>query len=320
MALIFNLYKLKTLLRLFANRSFSATGRELAMSQSAVSQHIKDLETQFEVTLVNREERPLRPTEAGELLMQYAQEIFGRIEEIERRLAEIRDSKAGRVIIGASTSVGSYLLPDLLARFKSRYPGVEITVRISPRAWVYDDLIMSRSDFAFVLAVASPTNLSLIPLRVEPLVFVCSPKHELVRKRRVKLTSIVKEAFVTAGQDSDYVTMANEILKRHGIYDYPLAMELDSMEAVKRAVALNMGIGFLPLLGVQKEIRTGEICRIQIEEPSFECTLALVYRQGKFFTPAMINVIEFCRESLMAPQTKVKRKTRRAMTSTSVVT
>jgi DNA-binding transcriptional LysR family regulator len=125
----------------------------------------------------------------------------------------------------------------------------------------------------------------------------------------------VKEAFVTAGQDSDYVTMANEILKRHGIYDYPLAMELHSMEAVRRAVALNMGIGFLPLLSVQKEIRTGEICRIQIEEPSFDCTLALVYRLGKFFTPAMTNVIEFCRESLVTPPSEMRRKTRRALTS-----
>jgi DNA-binding transcriptional LysR family regulator len=297
---ITNLYKLRTLLRLFETSSFSAAGRELGITQSAVSQQIKDLETQFGVPLVNRNDRPVRPTEAGELLMRYSHEIFGRIEEMERRVTEIRDAKAGKIIIGASTSVGSYLLPDLLERFTRRYPAVEITARISPRALVYDDIKMSRTDFAVVLASDPPPSLSYNSLRTEQLVFVCSPKHPLAKKKQVKLPSITKERFVTAGQNSDYVVMSNELLKTRGIHRYPLAIELDSMEAVKRAIGLNMGIGFLPLLGVEKEIRRGEICRIRVEGCSVECTLALVYRPGKFFTPAMTNLVTFCRSVLIA--------------------
>jgi DNA-binding transcriptional LysR family regulator len=92
--------------------------------------------------------------------------------------------------------------------------------------------------------------------------------------------------------------MSNEILKKSGLNSYLVAIELDSMEAVKRAIALNIGIGFVPLLGVRKEIHTGELRRIPIEGPPFECTLALVHRNGKFFTPAMANVIRFCHMSL----------------------
>lgn len=298
MTLLSELFKLRTLLRLFVNQSFTATGKELGLSQSAVSLHVKQLERQLGVMLVNRQERPVRPTEAGRIATQYAQEIFGRIEELQRRLAEIRDAKAGRMVIGASTSVGSYLLPPIVVRFKRLHPGVELILRIAPRALVYEDLRISRSDFAFVLATAPPANLCFVPLRGERLVFVCSPKHLLARRKGVKLESVFEETFVTAGRDSDYVLMANEVLRSHGIENYSVAMELDNMEAVKRTISLNLGIGFLPFLGVRKEIQTGEICKIRVKHTSLECTLVLVHRQGKFFTPAMAEMIKFCREAL----------------------
>jgi DNA-binding transcriptional LysR family regulator len=295
---ILSLDKLRTLLRLSTTSSFSDAASELGISQSAVSQQIKDLETLLGVTLINRNDRPIRPTEAGSLLIQYSHEIFGRLEEMERRIAEIREARVGKVIVGASTSVGSYLLPDLVAHFKNKYPDVEITAKISPRAWVYDDIKLSKTDFALVLAIDPPDHLHYTSLRAEALVFVCSPKHKLAQKGAGELRSIAKEKFVTAGQRTDYVIMSNEILKRHGVYNYPIAIELDSMEAVKRAVCLNMGIAFLPLLGVHKEIQTGEISRIRLKQ-SFECTLALVYRSEKFLTPAMKTFVDFCTEALL---------------------
>ena len=300
------LFKFRTLLRLFANQSFTATGKELRLSQSAVSLHIKELERQLGVTLVNRDERPVRPTEAGRIAAQYAQEIFGRIEELQSRLTEIRDSKAGGMMIGASTSVGSYLLPPMLVRFKRTHPGVELVLRIAPRALIYEDLRMSRSDFAFVLATTAPPNLSFVPLRAERLVFVCSPKHRLARVKRVRLNSLRNETFVTAGQHSDYVSMANEILKSHGIENYSVAMELDNMEAVKSAISLNMGIGFLPLLGVRKELRNGDLTKIRVEHDQHECALALVHREKKLFTPAMAEMIQFCRRSFLTSNVSFK--------------
>ena len=306
MVLESQLFKFRTLLRLFANQSFTATGKELRLSQSAVSLHIKELERQLGVTLVNRDERPVRPTEAGRIAAQYAQEIFGRIEELQSRLTEIRDSKAGGMMIGASTSVGSYLLPPMLVRFKRTHPGVELVLRIAPRALIYEDLRMSRSDFAFVLATTAPPNLSFVPLRAERLVFVCSPKHRLARVKRVKLNSLRNETFVTAGQHSDYVSMANEILRSNGIENYSVAMELDNMEAVKSAISLNMGIGFLPLLGVRKELRNGDLAKIRVEHDQLECVLALLHRDKKFFTPAMAEMIQFCRRSFLTSNVSFK--------------
>ncbi len=297
MVLESQLSKLRTLLRVFTNQSFTAAGKELRLSQSAVSLHIKELERQLGVTLVNRVERPVRPTEAGRIASQYAQEIFGRIEELQSRLAEIRDSKAGGMIIGASTSVGSYLLPPLLVHFKRIHSGVELALRIAPRGFVYEDLRTSRCDFAFVLATTAPPNLCFVPLRAERLVFVCSPRHRLARSKRVQLDSFLNETFVTAAQHSDFVSMANEILKNCGIENYPIAMELDSMEAVKSAISLNAGIGFLPLLGVRKELRAGKLAQIRVEHDQLECVLALVHRERKFFTPAMAEIIQFCRRS-----------------------
>jgi len=306
MVLESQLFKFRTLLKLFANQSFTATGKELGLSQSAVSLHIKELERQLGVTLVNRDERPVRPTEAGRIAAQYAQEIFGRIEELQSRLTEIRDSKAGGMMIGASTSVGSYLLPPMLVRFKRTHPGVELVLRIAPRALIYEDLRMSRSDFAFVLATTAPPNLSFVPLRAERLVFVCSPKHRLARVKRVKLNSLRNETFVTAGQHSDYVSMANEILRSNGIENYSVAMELDNMEAVKSAISLNMGIGFLPLLGVRKELRNGDLAKIRVEHDQLECVLALLHRDKKFFTPAMAEMIQFCRRSFLTSNVSFK--------------
>jgi DNA-binding transcriptional LysR family regulator len=301
MELLPEIYKLKTLMRLSATSSFSLAAAELGVSQSAVSQHIKELEKRFGVALVNRTDRPIKLTEAGELLIRYSHEIFGSIEEMERRIGEIRDGKTGKVVIGASTSVGSYLLPDLVARFKDDYPAVEITARISPRAWVYEDIKMNRTDFALVLALEPPANCAYDSLRAEELVFVCSPRHSLAGKTRVSLSSVVKEQFVTAGQNSDYVLMSNDILRRRGVIKYATVIELDSMEAVKRAVSLNMGIAFLPLLGIEKELRSGEICRIRLNQPALKCTLALVCRPGKFFTPTMSNVIRLFRRALARP-------------------
>lgn len=300
MKLDVHLYKLQTLLRLFANRSFSATAQDLGLSQSAVSQHIQLLESELGVTLVNRRERPLRPTEAGQVAVQYAREILGRIEEMESRLAEIREAKAGKMAIGASTSVGVYLLPEPLARFKALHPGAEIVLRIAPRAQVYADLAMSASDFAYVLALTAPPGLVFERLRTERLVFVCSPQHPLARRKRVRLGEVAGHPFVTARQDSDYVAMANEILRKSGVERYPIAMELDNMEAVKRSIALNLGIGFLPLLGVQREIQEGKLREISVEKLPLHCVLALVHRKGKFFTPVMAEFMDSCRESLLS--------------------
>ena len=93
--------------------------------------------------------------------------------------------------------------------------------------------------------------------------------------------------------------MANQILRSYGIENYSVAMELDNMEAVKSAVSLNLGIGFLPLLGVRKELRTGELSKIRVEHDQLECVLALLHRDKKFFTPAMAEMIQFCRKSLV---------------------
>lgn len=295
MKLDVHLYKLQTLLRLFANRSFSATAQELGLSQSAVSQHVQLLESELGVTLVNRQERPLRPTEAGQVAVRYAREIFGRIEEMERRLAEIREAKAGKMAVGASTSVGIYLLPQPLASFKALHPGAEIVLRIAPRAQVYSDLAMSASDFAYVLALEPPPGLVFKRLRTERLAFVCSPQHPLARRKRVPLATVAGHPFVTARQDSDYVVMANEILRKSGVQKYPIAVELDNMEAVKRSIALNLGVGFLPRLGVQGEIQEGKLWEISVEKPALHCVLALVHRRGKFFTPVMVEFMGTCR-------------------------
>jgi DNA-binding transcriptional LysR family regulator len=91
--------------------------------------------------------------------------------------------------------------------------------------------------------------------------------------------------------------MAKDILRTYGIANYSVAIKLDNVEAVESAISLNLGIGFLPLLGVRKELRAGELAQVRVEHDQLECVLALVYREKKFSMSAMAEMIQFCRKS-----------------------
>lgn len=169
---------------------------ELHIAQPALSKQISQLERELGITLFDRVGRSLRLTEAGEALLPYARAILAQVEEARAAMAERIGLKAGRVSIGAPPTVGSHLLPPLLAAFHQRYPGITLRLHEAGIQSLLDLLEAGLTDLAVVALPVSDELLTVTPLLNEPLVLIVSPMHPLAGRSEVTMAELRNERWI----------------------------------------------------------------------------------------------------------------------------
>jgi DNA-binding transcriptional LysR family regulator len=266
--------------------SISRAAESLFISQPAVSKQLAEFEQSFGARLCDRLPRGIRLTEAGRVLYDYSRQIFSLEKEAERALSDLEGLQRGHLSLGASTTIGVYLLPGIMTAFRNRYPGIELHLEIGNTERIQRLLLESAIDVGFTEGfVASPDLVSEVFLEDE-LVVIASPQNPLLSEAPVTLDRLRSEPFVIREKGSGMQAVIDRALHERNVEIQP-AMTLGSTEAIKRAVTMGAGIAIVSRLTLGLERQAGKLAVVPVRDFSWPRSLHRVQLRGRHESPAV---------------------------------
>lgn len=280
-----NLSHLAIFYAVHQEQSVSLGAERLNISQPAVSKQLKQLELSLRTPLFDRHAKGVRPTEAGRLLADYARRIFALEAEAELAVAELHDLKRGAVTVGASLTIGNYLLPQILARFHVRYPGIQVAVQIANTEAVQRRLIDGSLDLGFTEGYVEIDEIEATVFGEDELVPIAAPEHAVFSKPSMTLEELSREEFVLREHGSGTREVIDRAMSARGIR-LRSVMSFGDIEAVKRAIAAGIGIGIVSGAAIATELALGTVRRIVVSDFSLRRQLHMLSLRGKYQTKA----------------------------------
>jgi DNA-binding transcriptional LysR family regulator len=276
-----------TIFHAVAQAGSMTQGAELLdISQPAVSKQVRQLERALGVHLFDRIGRRVHLSDAGEVLANYARLLFALEHEAEEAMADVRAVGRGKLVIGASTTIGTYLLPSVLAEFWRRHPNVELFVEIGNTAQVHRRLIGHELDIGLTEGLVDEPELDAEVFHRDELVVIASPSHRLAGKRRVPPTALQEEPFVLREEGSGTRAVEERALAQLKL-PLRVAMALGSTEAIKRVVAEGVGLAIVSRMAVRTECAAGTLAVLRVAGLRLQRPLHVVRRRGRRDGPAL---------------------------------
>jgi DNA-binding transcriptional LysR family regulator len=271
------LNQLETFLAVAEERSFSRAAVRLHRTQPAVSQVIRKLEDAVGETLFDRAARDGSLTASGVLLRDYAQRLLALRREAASALGELKSLERGRLQLAANEYTCMYLLPAIDA-FRREAPQVSVTVHRMLASRIPEELALRVFELGVISFRPDPEQFRTIAVYGDSLDLIVSPQHPLARTHRVSITDLGNELFVAHNVASPLRRKVIETFQR---YRTPLnmAIELPTIEAIKRFVAMGNGVALVPHLSVARELETGDLVRVPVDELELKRVLRLVHRR-----------------------------------------
>ena len=293
MVLPFTLQQLRIFKAIACEKSFTQAAEILFISQPSVSKQIKILETRLGIVLFNRNGNKLSLTEAGNIFLQYSDRILALCEESCRALNNLKDGERGNLKIGASQTIGSYLIPRVLTLFIQNYPQINVNIAIDSTDSIAKKVIDQIVDIAIVGGSIPSTlkkNLQVENFIEDEIVLIISKSHSFVQKKKKKVTKedLYRLKFITLSANSTNYNFINNILIQNHIQtkQFNVIMELNSIEAIKTAVSLGLGAAFVSSLAIEKEIELKTIEIIDIENVKLARTLSIITKIDSYKSKA----------------------------------
>ncbi len=247
--------------------NMSKSAKKLFITQPAISQTIKDIENKFGVKLFVRNGKNLKLTEEGKELYIYTKRVINLLKEAQLCLENFNTLNKGCVKIGASTTIGNYLLPEVIKAFKLKYPNIDITVFIENTEQVLRKLKLCDIGVGLIegLPNVDDKRIRLSKFIKDEIVFFCSPKNRLANKSEVSVKELEGEIFINREVGSGTRQIIEREIRKFGVtlnIDY----ELNNSEAIKNAVMCNLGVSALSKLIVKREIENGNLKIINVKD------------------------------------------------------
>ena len=261
-----------------AERSFSAAARRLHRTQPAVSQAVKRLEDEVGERLFDRSSRDRSLTEAGRLLQDYASRLLGLASEAQSAVRELQEVRKGRVAIGANEAAVHSLLP-FVERFAAAHPGVVIDVRRVPSRQLAGAILDRSLDFGVLTFQPHDRGIQAIALGTDEIVLLAAPHHRLASRRKATLEEVGREVVIAHNDPSparERVLRAYE--RRRTAINIQVA--LPSLDGIKRAVEMGIGIALLPRRCALTEIARGHLVAVRVPELGATRQVRLVFRKS----------------------------------------
>lgn len=274
--------------------SFSVAASQNFITQSAVSQQLRTLESKYRCKLLERGRSGAKPTTAGDILYRASREILEKYREIETQLQESGKIVSGPLRIAIVYSVGLHELPPYMKEYLRQFPQVNVHVEYSRPSKIYDDAIAGRVDLGIVAYPAKHPQITVLPFREDKLVVVCPPGHALAAAKKLTLARLDGETFV--GYDRDIATRKalDQLFRDRGINAHYVG-EYDNIETIKRAVEIGQGVSIVPLAAVQHEAEHGTLKVVQLADETIMRPLGIVHKKGRHLSPAAVRFIEVLR-------------------------
>jgi DNA-binding transcriptional LysR family regulator len=271
------LNQLETFLAVAEERSFSKAAVRLHRTQPAVSQVIRKLEASVGETLFDRAARDGSLTAAGVLLRDYALRLMALRREATSALDELKSLERGRLQLAANEYTCLYLLPAI-DQFKKEFPHISVTVHRMLASRIPEELTLRTFEIGVISFRPEPAQFRTIAVYEDGLALIVGHDHPLARKERVSINDLGEENFIAHNVTSP---LRRKVIEAFQKYRTPLNMgiELPTIEAIKRFVAMGNGVALVPHLTVVRELETGELVRVAVEELEMRRVLRLVHRR-----------------------------------------
>jgi len=277
---------LKTFCDLVETGSFNKAAQRGFISQSAVSQQLKTLESRYGRPLIERgSRRGLALTDAGTLFYAECRELLERFRQLEERLRESSDAVSGTVRLATVYSIGLHELPPYVTRFMKAHPRVKVHIEYSRTDKIYDACLQNTIDFGIVAFPLRRANMTVIPWHKDKLVLVCAPGHPLARRRKVRLAELDARPFIAFERDIPTRKTIDKILRTHGVA-VETVMEFDNIETIKRSVEVGSGVSILPETTLINEIKSGLLAACDFAEGPFTRDVGVIHRRGRVLSAA----------------------------------
>ncbi|MDC0292267.1 MAG: LysR family transcriptional regulator [Candidatus Binatia bacterium] len=282
---------LKVFCDLVDTGSFSVAAAQNYVTQSAVSQQIRTLETRYGRKLVERAKRRVRPTPAGEIFYEISREIVARHQDLEARLQAFSNIVAGTVRVATVHSVGLYEFSDELKRYVKAYPSVNVRLEYKKSSQIYEDVLAGTLDVGVIAYPHKRPQIRLIPFREDQLVMICDPTHALARHKTISVKKLEGQNFVGFEKDIPTHKAIDKVLQKHQVRVNYVA-EVDNIEVIKRIVEVGTGISIAPAPAVGPEIRSQSLVAIPFSDEHFVRQLGIIHKEGRHFSPAAEKFID----------------------------
>lgn len=304
----FTLQQLRILRAIAMEKNFTKAASSLYISQPSLSKQIKILEENLDTILINRERSHISLTESGKIFLQYSERILILCEESCRALMDLKNGERGNLTVGASQTIGTYLMPRILALFAQNYPQIDLKVQVDSTRAIATSIIKREIDVAIVGGEISnelKKKITIQPFVYDELRLIVSNSHPFARKKIIKKEDLYCLDFITLDSTSTIKKFIDKILIQNEIQTNELKtiLQLNSIEGIKTAVSLGLGAAFVSSSSIEKEIKLNQIQILEIETLNINRQLSIISNPECYKSKAF----ELFYTELIRLQTKSKK-------------
>jgi DNA-binding transcriptional LysR family regulator len=288
--------QIRTFIMVADLKSFTCAAEALFMTQPAVSSQIKSLEEHVGISLIERNDKRVELTEAGKSFYQEAKNIVSAYERAMEVIDEYHGLKRGRLVVGASTIPGEYLIPKYIGSYRKLYPGIKINLTIGDTGSVLDMLLARRIDLGIVGAKPDIEKVTFCPFIRDELILISAVARDIPEE--ISLMELRKYDFITREKNSGTRMTIKKIMSDFGIdeKDLRMVMELGSTQAVITAVAADLGVAIVSKWAAEAALKAGSIKKVKIKETELQRKLYIVTLQSVRGTGARDSFWEYLKK------------------------
>ena len=294
MILPFTLQQLRILKAVASEKSFTRAAEILYVSQPSLSKQIKILENRLGIVLLNRENNTISLTEGGRVFLQYSERILALCEESCRALNDVKNGDRGNLTVGTSQTIGTYLMPRVLALFAQNYPQINIKVQVDSTRIIAKNVVNREIDIAVVggdVPEELKKNLEIENFVEDELILIIPKSHPFALKKQKKINKddLYHLNFITLNSTSTIHKFIDNILVQNNIEtkQFNIIMQLNSIEGIKTAVSLGLGAAFVSSSAIEKEIELNTVEIITIENIKITRTLSIITNRECYRSKAL---------------------------------
>lgn len=288
-------HKLKVFCTVAETKSFSRASDIIHLTQPAVSLQIQALEEIYGTRLFDRSNNTVVLTHSGTLLYKYAKEILILYSSVEKEIGEMTGLVKGNLCVGASTTIGNYLLPSVIIDFKKKFPKIKVTLQVGNTKAILEQLAAGNINLGLVEGEVHRQKIVVEKLIADELVLIMSSAHRWAKKKDVSLQELSQEPFIMREEGSGTRQMILKNLEKQGLSfdDLTVSLVLGSTEAIKSAVEEGMGISIISAWAAKKELRYGTLKTAQFKEMKFLRNFSLIYPKGNIKSYIFEQFLDF---------------------------
>ncbi|GAS82921.1 LysR family transcriptional regulator [Paenibacillus amylolyticus] len=291
--------------------SFSAAAQALHMTQPAVTMQIQSLEDYFGTKLLHRSTKKIELSEAGRTLLPHAKRSVELVRQTDEAMSAFTQMLQGRLQLGASLTIGEYVLPRMLGPFALQYPDISIVMKVMNTTQIMDDILKHQLNFGLIEAPVHHPDMIVEPVMQDELKLIVPAGHDLAKRSKVNLEDVMNYPFVLREKGSGTRQVMEDQLQKKNIdpQDMNVVMELGSTGAVKSAVEAGVGITMLSPSSVQHELALGLVHIVDIRGLEFKRQFYAIHLKSSLLPLSAVAFLNYLRQQ---EQSEPEHKTGKA--------